>query len=66
MRYSLFVKMRSQFFFFVELVVTFNLPRILYFLGAHAKLRKATVSFVMSVVRPLVCPSVRVEQFGCH
>jgi len=29
------------------------------FLGAFAKLRKATISFVMSV-----CPSVRKEQLG--
>ena len=31
------------------------------FLGAFAKLRKVTVSFVMSV-----CPSVRVKQLGSH
>ena len=31
------------------------------FLGAFAKLRKATISFVMSV-----CPSVLVEQLGSH
>jgi hypothetical protein len=31
------------------------------FLGASAKLRKATISFVMSV-----CPSARVEQLGSH
>ena len=30
-------------------------------LGAFVKLRKATISFVMSV-----CPSVRVEQLGSH
>jgi hypothetical protein len=32
-----------------------------YFLGAFAKLRKATINFVMSV-----CPSVRMEQLGSH
>jgi hypothetical protein len=31
------------------------------FLGAFAKLRKATISFVMSI-----CPSVRMEQPGSH
>jgi hypothetical protein len=31
------------------------------FLGAFAKLQKATISFVMSV-----CPSVRMQQFGSH
>ena len=31
------------------------------FLGAFAKLRKATISSVMSV-----CPSVRMEQLGSH
>jgi hypothetical protein len=31
------------------------------FLGDFAKLRKATISFVMSV-----CPSVRMEQPGSH
>ena len=31
------------------------------FLGAFAKLRKATVSFVMSF-----CPSARMEQLGSH
>jgi len=33
--------------------------RSLYFLSCFAKLRKATISFVMSV-----CPSVRMEQLG--
>jgi hypothetical protein len=33
----------------------------LSFLGAFAKLRKATISFVVSV-----SPSVCTEQFGCH
>jgi hypothetical protein len=37
MRYSLYVKMRSQFFFFMELAVTINIPSILYFLGARRK-----------------------------
>jgi hypothetical protein len=32
------------------------------FLGAFGKLRKATISFVMSSVRP----SVRMEQLGSH
>jgi len=32
-----------------------------HFLGAFPKLRKATISFVMSV-----CPSVRMEQLGSH
>ena len=36
-----------------------------HFLGAFAKLRKVTVSFVMSVC-PTVCVSVRVEQLGSH
>jgi hypothetical protein len=31
------------------------------FLGAFAKLRKATISFAMSV-----CPFVRMEQIGSH
>jgi hypothetical protein len=34
-------------------------------LGALAKLRKATLSFVMSVC-PSVRPSVRMEQLGFH
>jgi hypothetical protein len=34
---------------------------LLSFLGAFEKLRKATISFVMSV-----CPSVRTEQLGYH
>jgi hypothetical protein len=34
-------------------------------LGAFAKLRKATISFVMSVCLS-VCPSVRMEQLGFH
>jgi hypothetical protein len=32
-----------------------------WFLGAFAKLRKATISFVMSV-----CPSARMEPLGSH
>jgi hypothetical protein len=45
------------------------------FLGAFAKLRKATISLVMSVsvclsvrpsIPPPVCPSVRMEQLGFH
>jgi hypothetical protein len=35
--------------------------RRILFLGAFAKLRKATISFVMSVR-----PSVRMEQLGFH
>jgi len=35
------------------------------FLGACAKLRKVTISFVMSVCPP-VRPSVRKEQLGSH
>jgi hypothetical protein len=35
------------------------------FLGAFAKLRKETISFVMSVC-PSVRPSVRMEQLGSH
>ena len=31
------------------------------FLGAFPKLRKSTISLVMSV-----CPSVRMEYLGCH
>jgi hypothetical protein len=34
-------------------------------LDAFAKLRKATVSFVMSVC-PSLCPRARVEQLGSH
>ena len=34
-------------------------------LGAFAKLRKATISFIMSI-RLSVCPSVRTEQLGSH
>jgi hypothetical protein len=37
----------------------------LSFLGAFAKLRKATIRFVMSV-RPFVYPSVSMEQLGSH
>jgi hypothetical protein len=33
----------------------------LHCLGTIAKLRKATINFVMSV-----CPSVRMEQLGSH
>ena len=36
------------------------------FLGAITKLRKATLSFVMSVRPPSVCLSVRMEQLGFH
>ena len=32
-----------------------------WFLGTFVNLRKATVSFVMSV-----CPSARMQQFGFH
>jgi hypothetical protein len=35
------------------------------YLGAGAKLRKATISFVMSL-SPLVCPSVRMKQLCSH
>ena len=35
------------------------------FFGVFTKLRKATVSFVMSV-RPSICPSVRMEQLGSN
>jgi hypothetical protein len=35
------------------------------FLGAFKKLRKATVSFVLSV-RPPVCLFARMQQLGCH
>jgi hypothetical protein len=35
------------------------------FLGAFAKFRKATISYVMSVC-PSVRPSVRMEEFGSH
>jgi len=35
------------------------------FLGAFPKLRRATVSFIMSV-RPSVCLSVRIEQISSH
>jgi hypothetical protein len=38
-------------------------PEHVSFLGAFAKLRKATISFVMSDCLP-VCPSVRMEQLG--
>ena len=36
-----------------------------YFLSCFAKLRKATISFVMSV-RPSVRPIVGKEQLDCH
>ena len=36
------------------------------FLGAFAKLRKATVNFVMPVVCPSVRPSIRVEKLCFH
>jgi len=46
---------------------------MLLFLGAFAKLRQMTISFVISIrpsVRPSVCPcvrpSVRMEQLGAH
>jgi len=35
------------------------------FLGSLAKLRKATISFVMSVLLS-VCSSLWMEQIGCH
>jgi hypothetical protein len=38
---------------------------LFYVLGTSAKLRKATVSFVMSV-RTSVYPSARMEQLGFH
>jgi hypothetical protein len=42
--------------------VSYWFTYILYkFLGAFAKLPKAIINFVMSV-----CPSVRMEQIGCH
>ena len=37
----------------------------LHFLGAFAQLRKATLSFVMTV-RASVCHSVRMKQLGFH
>jgi hypothetical protein len=40
MRYSLYVKMRSQFLFFMGLALTVNLPSILYFLGARREIAK--------------------------
>jgi len=42
---------------FPEYLLCMNISRALPFLGAFAKLRKATVSFVMSV-RQSVCPSI--------
>jgi hypothetical protein len=36
-------------------------PSLTPFFGAFAKLRKATISFVM-----FACPSVRMEQLGSH
>jgi hypothetical protein len=48
-------------------LVSNSLPLVCphFLLGAFAELRKATVSFVMSV-RPLFRPSVRMEQLGSH
>ena len=55
--------------FMIELLY-FNLSLyFLFVLGAFPKLRKATISFVVSVrpsVRPSVCLSVRTEQLGSH
>jgi hypothetical protein len=45
---------RKKYLLFLE----FEIPN---FLGAFAKLRKATISFVM-----FVCPSMRMEQLGVH
>jgi len=39
----------------------FKIVAAFLFLGAFAKLRKATVTFVMSLR-----PSVRMRQLGCH
>jgi hypothetical protein len=39
---------------------------ILIFLGVFAKLRKATISFVMYVCLSPVCLSVRMEELGSH
>ena len=45
-----------------ELTANFALYNInVLVLGAFAKLRKATVSIIMSF-----CPSVRMGQLGCH
>ena len=48
-----------------------NIREILFikavlFLGAFAKLQKATVSFAMSAVCLSACLSVRMEQVGFH
>ena len=50
---------------FVEEMCHSCTPLKVKFLGAFAKLRKAAISFVMSV-RPSVRPSVRMEQLGSH
>jgi len=42
-------------------VVTSRLQQARLFLGAFAKLLKATISFIMSVR-----PSIRMEQLGSH
>ena len=42
-----------------------DFTNIFSFVCAYAKLRKATISFVISV-RPYVRLSVRPEQIGCH
>ena len=48
----------------ISIPVDFSYPPTSpYFLGAFAKLRKATISFVM-YVHLSVCQSVRIEQFG--
>jgi hypothetical protein len=39
-------------------------PVLSYFLGTFAKLQKATIRFVMSVVHLFVRPSVHMEQLG--
>jgi hypothetical protein len=36
------------------------------FLGAFEKFRRATISFVMSVLRPSVCQPARMEHLGSH
>jgi hypothetical protein len=46
---------------FSLLKLIFSPPKKAQFLGSFAKLRKATITFVMSV-----CPAVRMEQLCSH
>jgi hypothetical protein len=49
----------------VRILKYINSVHALSFLGAFAKLRKATINFVISFC-PAVCPSARMEQLDSH